>query len=547
MLDNVIHAGAEATLTWLTLKDPGLKPLLDKAYGYAVFPAVGRASVVLGGARGHGEVFEHGKPIGFSTLSQMTVGMQVGGQTFSELILFNSKDALETFKKGKVSFTANASAVLVNAGATGTSDFKAVVAKAYSRGGMLLEASIGGQKFKFHKHLGKSKKGRKEDAWAERRHEAEMRDGGRDEAGGTEAEMAGAEEKPEEGGERKDENEPAEDEEVEAREARLEDVEERGEDDRAREADSVHGIAEPRRTVRRSRPQGHNGSADVEDEEVEANTQSVGMRARAADSGRRLVGKVAHFVSEHGGPHGLNRVGFALAAKRHPLLLGKPIHLLNKFKEAATGLELEAKLGPVLSHEVDAAVRRMTEHDPGLKGKIDKAYGYAVFPLVGKATAALGVGFGRGQVFERGKLIGYAGIVQLTLGVQVGGQTYDELILFENEGALERFKNGKLAFAMNASAVLVKAGAAATTNYASGTAVFVHPEGGLMLELGLGAQKFIFRRKFLGAPGPKGRTEKEKEKRPAQLRSGAPELEARHKVLALSKHAGDERVARHTS
>jgi len=200
--------------------------------------------------------------------------------------------------------------------------------------------------------------------------------------------------------------------------------------------------------------------------------------------------------------------------------LGHPTEWVDKIGKAATGLNKEAKLGPVLSNEVDAALRRMTEHDPALKGMLDKAYGYAVFPLVGKATAALGIGFGRGEVFEQQKLIGYCGIVQLTLGVQVGGQTYDELILFENEGALERFKRGDLAFAMNASAVIVKAGAAATTNYSAGTAVFVHPEGGLMLELGIGGQKFIFRKKGLGAPQPKVIAEGTEGKRASQNKGG---------------------------
>jgi lipid-binding SYLF domain-containing protein len=99
MLENAIHAGAESTLAWLTAKDPGLKDLIAKSYGYAVFPAVGRAGAVLGLARGHGAVFEHGKPIGFATVTQVTVGAQVGGQTFSELVVFGNKDALEPSRR----------------------------------------------------------------------------------------------------------------------------------------------------------------------------------------------------------------------------------------------------------------------------------------------------------------------------------------------------------------------------------------------------------------------------------------------------------------
>ena len=320
---------------------------------------------------------------------------------------------------------------------------------------------------------------------------------------GVEASTEAAEYEPEES----EEPNPADDEEIEAAAGR----------DEGDEPEPERTVSRAPRAVRRSRPQGHNGSAEPE---VEKGIERVGMRGRLAGSGRKLVGKVAHFFAEHGVPHGLNRAGLALAAKSHPTLLGQPIHLLEKFKAAATALDKEATLGPVLSAEVNAALRRMTEHDPALKGMLDKAYGYAVFPLVGKATAVLGIGVGRGQVFERGRLIGYAGIVQLTLGVQVGGQTYDELIVFENEGALERFKSGKLAFAMNASAVLVKAGAAATTNYASGTAVFVHPEGGLGIELGLGGQKLIFRKKFLGAPGlkPPGDGRRKRSQRPLHAR-----------------------------
>jgi lipid-binding SYLF domain-containing protein len=544
VLEKVIHAGAESTLTWLTTKDPGLKPLLDKAYGYAVFPAVGRASAVVGGARGHGEVFEHGKPIGFATLSQMTLGVQVGGQTLSEVILFNDKGAMDRFKSSKVSFTANASAVMVKAGATGTSNFQSVVAKAYSRGGMLLEASIGGQKLSFRKHLDKSKK-RKGDSEAEipriADEKAEEKPAMKakevdspkpaEEADTAEAEAAPAQEQegegevePSDGGAA-----PAQDVEPAPEKDSLEasampdeagSTDTGGYDDPPQDLPDVSDDAtdpvedppdDPPQPVRAaaqavsaqkpsSGADGAVASAAGAIEEQEEQAEPPSVRRRISGSGRKLAGKVAHFFSEHAGPKGLDRVGLEMAAKRHPTLIGKPVHLLHKLKSAAIGLEKEATLGPVLSNDVNAALRRMIEHDPGLKGLLDTSYAYAVFPLVGKATAALGIGFGRGEVFEQGRLIGYAGIVQLTVGVQLGGQTCDELIIFENEGALERFKSGNLAFAMNASAVILKAGAAATTSYSSGTAVFVHPEGGLIFELGLGGQKFIFRKKALGAP-----------------------------------------------
>ena len=145
-----------------------------------------------------------------------------------------------------------------------------------------------------------------------------------------------------------------------------------------------------------------------------------------------------------------------------------------------------------------AAIERVSGRDPSFRERLAEAHAYAVFPSVGKATAVLGVAFGKGEVFRAGKLIGYAALGQLTLGVQLGGQTFDQIILFRDRAALDRFKGGRFAFAANASAVLVKAGAAATADYERGVAVFVYPEGGMTLEAALGAQKIFFRPAVLG-------------------------------------------------
>jgi hypothetical protein len=149
MSQATIHAEATAAAVRLQEKHPDLKEAFEKSYGYAIFPSVGRASAVLGGAYGKGEVYERGQPIGFATLSQMTIGVQLGGQTFSEVLLFAQKPAFDEFKRGKVAFAANASAGIVKAAATGTTDPSKITAHAYSRGGMILELSLGGQKFSF--------------------------------------------------------------------------------------------------------------------------------------------------------------------------------------------------------------------------------------------------------------------------------------------------------------------------------------------------------------------------------------------------------------
>jgi hypothetical protein len=150
MPDDTIRDEVTATLKKLEARDPGLKRFLQKAYAYAIFPAVGKAAAVVGGAFGRGAVFEKGRFAGYATLSQMTIGVQLGGDTFTEVVVFESKEAFERFKKGKTAFSANASAVLIKAGKAGTKDFeKGVAAFAYAKGGMLLELSIGGQRFKF--------------------------------------------------------------------------------------------------------------------------------------------------------------------------------------------------------------------------------------------------------------------------------------------------------------------------------------------------------------------------------------------------------------
>ncbi len=156
-------------------------------------------------------------------------------------------------------------------------------------------------------------------------------------------------------------------------------------------------------------------------------------------------------------------------------------------------LKKEQEISKYLHADVVATLERMKAKDKGLEEKLRDAYGYAVYPSVGRAGLVLGVSFGKGEVFKQGKLIGYSGAVQVTIGVQVGGQTYSELVLFQDEATLERFKHSKAGFAANASVVLVKAGASATNHYKNGMQVYVHPEGGMMLQLDLGGQKLIFR------------------------------------------------------
>ena len=134
-------------------KISSLKTYFKKARGYAVFPNVGKGGIGIGGARGKGEVFEKGKVIGSTSLTQVSIGFQLGGQAFSQIIFFKDKKSLERFTEGNFEFGASASAALISEGANATADYSdGVAVLTFSKGGLMYEASIGGQKFTYEEY-----------------------------------------------------------------------------------------------------------------------------------------------------------------------------------------------------------------------------------------------------------------------------------------------------------------------------------------------------------------------------------------------------------
>ena len=118
--------------------------------GYVVFPNVGKLGLGIGGARGSGEVFKDHEVIGSATLTQLSVGFQLGAQAFSQIIFFQNKDDLNRFTKGNFEFDASASAALITEGANASADYSNGAAVfTFSKGGLMYEASIGGQKFTY--------------------------------------------------------------------------------------------------------------------------------------------------------------------------------------------------------------------------------------------------------------------------------------------------------------------------------------------------------------------------------------------------------------
>ena len=142
--------------------------------------------------------------------------------------------------------------------------------------------------------------------------------------------------------------------------------------------------------------------------------------------------------------------------------------------------------------DCDSAKAEFLRTDALLKNVFAGAYGYTILPNVGKGAVGVGGASGNGMVYEKGNIIGTAKMSQVTVGFQFGGQAYRELIFFENKAALDRFKQNKLEFSAQASAVAATKGASANAKYTNGIMIYTQQKGGLMYEASVGGQKFKF-------------------------------------------------------
>jgi lipid-binding SYLF domain-containing protein len=145
-----------------------------------------------------------------------------------------------------------------------------------------------------------------------------------------------------------------------------------------------------------------------------------------------------------------------------------------------------------LLHSSATSVDQAESNDPTLRDLIHGAPGYAVFPSVGKGAIGIGGAYGKGDVYQNGKVVGYCDMTQGTIGFQLGGQDYTEILVFETPDAVERFKQGNFHFDAQATAVAIKSGAGANARFANGVAVFTTNESGLMYEAAIGGQKFSY-------------------------------------------------------
>ena len=130
--------------------DPTLSMWFETAYAYAVFPKIGKGGFIFGGAHGKGLVIQGDRTIGKTSMTQVTVGAQAGGQAYAQYIMFKDQTALEHFTRGNFEFAAQASAVAVTLGASADANYDSGVAVfTLAEGGLMLEATVGGQRFKY--------------------------------------------------------------------------------------------------------------------------------------------------------------------------------------------------------------------------------------------------------------------------------------------------------------------------------------------------------------------------------------------------------------
>lgn len=170
----------------------------------------------------------------------------------------------------------------------------------------------------------------------------------------------------------------------------------------------------------------------------------------------------------------------------------KPLYLMMALLFASLFVKAQNSKDEKIIEDCKRAKTEFVKTDKLMQSLFNDSYGYVIFPNVGKGAIGIGGAAGNGIVFEKGQMIGSAKMKQLSIGFQLGGQAYREVIFFENEEALNRFKENNFEFSAQASAVAVKAGATANVKYREGVMVFSQLKGGLMYEASIGGQKFDY-------------------------------------------------------
>jgi lipid-binding SYLF domain-containing protein len=146
--DKIIEDSKEAKAEFLE-DDPDMQELFTSSYAYIILPNVGKGGLGIGGAAGNGVAYEGGELIGFAKMTQLTIGFQAGGQVYSEVVFFEDKKAFDRFRENKIEMSAQVSAVAAASGASLNAKYvDGVAVFTRTKGGLMYEASVGGQQFK---------------------------------------------------------------------------------------------------------------------------------------------------------------------------------------------------------------------------------------------------------------------------------------------------------------------------------------------------------------------------------------------------------------
>ncbi len=158
-----------------------------------------------------------------------------------------------------------------------------------------------------------------------------------------------------------------------------------------------------------------------------------------------------------------------------------------------TGVMAQNSKDKKIMKDAQKAKTTLLETSPSLERFFDESAGYVIFPNVGKGGFIIGGASGNGVVYENGAAVGMADLKKLNIGLQAGGQAIIEVIFFETDVDLQRFKTEKFQFAAETSAVALKSGIAFEAKYKDGVAVFALPKAGLMADASVGGQKFKYK------------------------------------------------------
>ena len=139
---------AQQTLKTMMGKDPSIEDAMNDAYGYAVFPTVASGALIIGGEGGDGVVFEGGSPWGLAKLAKGSIGAQIGGEAYSELVILTTEEAFKNFVAGDFQFSAGLTATAIMAGAaTAAPAANGMKVLVMTKGGLMASAAVGGQDF----------------------------------------------------------------------------------------------------------------------------------------------------------------------------------------------------------------------------------------------------------------------------------------------------------------------------------------------------------------------------------------------------------------